>query len=86
MNFGIRGIESVGQGLKNMKQEQVFIDGTIHLLRPMSLKTLKSQGLLNILDDERIVWFGAKQSPRSVGDAGYHRQRICMRDFRTAVW
>ena len=45
------------KGLKNIKKEQVFIDGTIHLLSHPEFKDIeKARGLLNILDDERTVW------------------------------
>ncbi|NLA58623.1 MAG: heat-inducible transcription repressor HrcA [Firmicutes bacterium] len=45
------------KGLRNIKKEQVFIDGTIHLLSQPEFKDIeKARGLLNILDDERAVW------------------------------
>ncbi|HHV94164.1 MAG TPA: heat-inducible transcription repressor HrcA [Firmicutes bacterium] len=45
------------KGLRNIKKEQVFIDGTTHLLSQPEFKNIeKAKGLLNILDDERAVW------------------------------
>ncbi|MGI6566281.1 MAG: heat-inducible transcription repressor HrcA [Firmicutes bacterium] len=45
------------KGLKDIKKEQVFIDGAIHLLSQPEFKDIeKAKGLLNMLDDERTVW------------------------------
>jgi len=47
----------LAKGLKSIKKEQVFLDGTIHLLSQPEFRDLsKVKVLLNVLDDERVLW------------------------------
>ncbi|NLJ25099.1 MAG: heat-inducible transcription repressor HrcA [Firmicutes bacterium] len=47
----------LARGLRNIKQEQVYLDGTIHLLNQPEFRDLnKVKVLLNVLDDEKILW------------------------------
>ena len=47
----------LAKGLKSIKQEQVFLDGTIHLLNQPEFRDLdKVKVLFNVLDDERALW------------------------------
>ncbi len=45
------------RGLGNIKKEQVFLDGTIHLFNQPEFRDVdKVKVLLNILDDEKMLW------------------------------
>jgi len=47
----------LARGLRNIKKEQVFLDGTIHLLEQPEFKDLnKVKVLLSVLDDEKVLW------------------------------
>ncbi|NLK07192.1 MAG: heat-inducible transcription repressor HrcA [Firmicutes bacterium] len=47
----------LGRGLGSLNKEQVFLDGTIHLFNQPEFKDIdKVKVLLNILDNEKVVW------------------------------
>lgn len=45
------------RGFRSLKKEQVFLDGTIHLFNQPEFRDVdKVKVLLNILDDEKVLW------------------------------